>query len=166
VSEVIAFADANPVHKLLRRLIAVDPVAKVLARIGQPADLRIYRMTRGKHMLSSIISGLPVVLLTSTGARSGERRTSPLLGIPMSDGLAVIASNYGQQSNPNWAHNLRAQPQGEVLVDGRTHRFEALEVIGSERERIWSAGLEIYPGWNVYKQRAGRVIPVFLLRYS
>jgi deazaflavin-dependent oxidoreductase (nitroreductase family) len=103
-------------------------------------------------------------MLATTGARSGRPRTVPVLGLPTADGLAVIASNYGQEHNPAWYHNLRANPEGEVAFGGATHRFHAREAQGDERARIWQEGLRVYPGWAHYERRATRRrISVFVL---
>lgn len=124
----------------------------------------MYRITGGRHTLASLLSGLPVVMLTTTGARSGLPRSVPVLGLPTADGLVVIASNYGQQKHPAWYHNLRAHPEGRVTVDGTTHGFRAVEAQGDQRERIWQEGLGIYPGWSSYERRASsRRIAVFVL---
>jgi deazaflavin-dependent oxidoreductase (nitroreductase family) len=127
-------------------------------------DRPVFRLTRGRHTLASLLSGLPVVMLTTTGARSGLPRTVPVLGLPTTDGLAVIASNYGQKHNPGWYHNLRAKPDGYVTVDGARSAFHASEAQGDVRARIWQQGLKIYPGFSQYERRAShRHIAVFLL---
>ena len=88
----------------------------------------------------------------------------PVLGLPQPDGLAVIASNYGQERNPSWYHNLRADPRGEVAFGSAGWRFRAVEAEGERRERIWQQGLRIYPGWSQYERRAAeRRIAVFVL---
>ncbi|MGE5635989.1 MAG: nitroreductase family deazaflavin-dependent oxidoreductase [Nocardioidaceae bacterium] len=125
----------------------------------------MHRLTRGRHTLASLVSGLPVVTLTTTGARSGEPRTVPVLGLPTPDGVAVIASNWGQRRHPDWYHNLRANPVGQITVGGVTRRFRAEEATGEERDRIWEEGLRIYPGWGQYEARAShRRFTVFVLR--
>src|ERR1700747_1928172 len=99
----------------------------MFARAAPRIDRPVYRLTRGRHTFASLLSGIPVVMLTTTGARSGQLRTVPVLGLPTSDGLAVIASNFGQHQHPGWYHNLRANPEGSVAVDGQTRRFRAVE---------------------------------------
>jgi len=103
-------------------------------------------------------------MLTTTGARSGQPRTVPVLGLPTAEGLVVIASNFGQQQQPAWYYNLRANPEGSVVVDGHSRRFRAVEVEGDRRRRIWEEGLRVYPGWSQYERRAAhRRIGVFIL---
>jgi deazaflavin-dependent oxidoreductase (nitroreductase family) len=136
----------------------------VFARILHRIDRPVYRLTRGKHTFASLVAGLPVVMLTTTGARSGRPRRVPLVGLPTAGGLAVIASNFAQDRHPAWYHNLRANPEGEICIDGVTRRFSAREAQGEERARIWQEALEVYPGYAEYERRAShRRIGVFIL---
>ena len=160
----VSYARANAAQRALRRLAATRPGSWLFARILHHIDRPVHRLTRGRHTFASLVSGLPVVMLTTIGARSGRPRSVPVLGLPTADGLVVIASNYGQDHHPAWYHNLRANPDGEVHVDGVTRRFHAREATGDERARIWQAGLEVYPGFSQYERRAGdRRIAVFVL---
>lgn len=161
---MITYDEANAVQRALRRLVASRYGSLVAARVLHRLDGPVFRATRGRQSLSSLVSGLPVVFLTTTGARSGRPRTVPLLGLPTEDGLAVIASNFGQGHHPAWYHNLLAHPEGEVSVDGRRRRFRAVRVEGERRDRIWRQGLAYYPGWTQYERRADkRRIAVFVL---
>ena len=81
---------------------------------------QIAKTTKGRHTLS-YTSGLPIVLLRTTGAKSKLPRTVPLVGMPVDGGLAIIASNFGQTRHPAWYYNLRANPAAEASVDGRQH---------------------------------------------
>lgn len=132
--------------------------------MAQRVDQPVYELTRGRYTLSSLAAGIPVARLTTTGARSGLPRTIPVLGLPTPDGLVVVASNFGQDHQPAWYHNLRADPHGEVTVDGVTRRFRAVEAEGDRRARIWEVCLKVYPGWSQYERRASnRRIAVFVL---
>jgi deazaflavin-dependent oxidoreductase (nitroreductase family) len=160
----LAFDQANPVQRALRRFAASGPGSWLFARVLDHLDKPVYRLTRGRHTFASLVSGLPVVMLTTTGKRSGRPRTVPLLGLPTPRGMAVIASNFGQHDHPAWYYNLRADPHGELAHDGRTERFRAVEVEVDEREQIWQAGLAVYPGWSQYEVRAAhRRIRVLVL---
>lgn len=160
----LAFERANGLQRALRRLAGSGPGAWLFARVLHRIDRPVYRMTRGRYTFASLLSGIPVVMLTTTGARSGRARTVPVLGLLTADGLAVIASNFGQRRQPGWYHNLRANPEGSVVVDGRTRRFRAVEADGDRRARIWEEGLRVYPGWSQYERRASnRRIAVFVL---
>jgi deazaflavin-dependent oxidoreductase (nitroreductase family) len=133
-------------------------------RVLHHLDRLTYRLTRGRHTLSSWHSGLPVVMLTTTGAKTGQQRTSPVIAVPDGDNLVVIASNWGQRQHPAWYHNLRANPRATVTVGGVSRRVQAHEALGEERERLWQRDLEAYPGRTLYERRAGnRRIPVVVL---
>ncbi|HEY4826087.1 MAG TPA: nitroreductase family deazaflavin-dependent oxidoreductase, partial [Solirubrobacteraceae bacterium] len=108
------FENANAVQRTMRRVAASGPGAWVFARVLYRIDRPVYRITRGRHTFASLLSGIPVVMITTTGARSGQPRTVPVLGLPTADGLAVIASNFGQRRHPGWYFNLRANPAGSL----------------------------------------------------
>lgn len=155
---------ASRLQRGLRTVAASGPGSWAFARVAHRLDRPVHRWTRGRHTLASLLSGIPVVMLTTTGAKSGKPRTVPLLGLPTESGLAVIASNFGQRHHPAWYHNLRADPHGTYEIDGVRHPFRAVEATGEQRDRIWQAGLRIYPGWSQYERRCGgRRIAVFVL---
>jgi deazaflavin-dependent oxidoreductase (nitroreductase family) len=164
VGAPLTYRQANPFHRAMRRFAASGPGSWFFARVLHHIDRPVFRLTGGRHTLASLVSGLPVVMITTTGARSGVQRTLPVLGLPTPDGLAVIASNYGQERHPSWYHNLRANPEGYVTVDGVRSEFRASEAQGEVRARIWQEGLDVYPGWSQYERRAShREIAVFVL---
>jgi deazaflavin-dependent oxidoreductase (nitroreductase family) len=160
----LAFDQANAVQRFNRRFAASGPGSWLFARVLHHIDRPVHRATGGRHTLGSLLSGLPVVMLTTIGARTGKRRTVPVLGLPTPEGLAVIASNFGQERHPAWYYNLHANPTGDVAVGGVTRPFRATVAEGEERARIWEEGLRVYPGWAHYEQRAShRQIDVFVL---
>jgi deazaflavin-dependent oxidoreductase (nitroreductase family) len=127
-------------------------------------DRATWRLTGGRALFSALISGLPVLQLTTRGARSGLLRTLPLLGIPDTDAVVVIGSNYGQHRNPGWVFNLRAHPAARMRFEGREREVVARELTGAERDDAYERGIAVYPGWIAYRRRAApRVIPVFRL---
>jgi deazaflavin-dependent oxidoreductase (nitroreductase family) len=159
-----AFVEANAAQRGLRRFAASGPGSWLFARILDPLDRLTFRATNGRHLFSSMLSALPVAMVTTTGARCGRSRTVPLLAMPTDDGLAVIGSNYGRPKHPAWRHNLRGNPEGEVDVEGRRWAFRAIEVEDDRRERIWAEALLTYPGFSAYARRAApRRISVFVL---
>jgi deazaflavin-dependent oxidoreductase (nitroreductase family) len=158
------FAEANVAQRALRRFAASGPGSWLFARMLDPLDRLTFRATKGRHMFSSMLSALPVAMVTTTGARSGQSRTVPLLAMPTDDGLVVIGSNYGRPKHPAWRHNLRGNPEGAVDVEGRKWAFRAVEVEDERRERIWNQALRTYPGFSTYARRATpRRISVFVL---
>jgi deazaflavin-dependent oxidoreductase (nitroreductase family) len=158
------YAQANPAQRGLRRFAASGPGSWLFARMLDPLDRLTFRATKGKHLFSSLLSALPVAMVTTTGARSGQSRTVPLLAMRTGDGLAIIGSNYGRPKHPAWRHNLRADPEGAVEAEGTRWAFRAVEVDDERRERIWSEALRTYPGFGAYARRcAPRRISVFIL---
>jgi deazaflavin-dependent oxidoreductase (nitroreductase family) len=164
VPEPLTYSQANRIQRGIRRFASGGPGSWLFARMAHRIDRPVYRLTRGRNTFASLMSGIPVVMLTTTGARSGQPRTVPVLGLPTDDGLVVVASNFGQHRHPSWYHNLRAQPEGEVAVNGVKRRFRAVEAEGERRERIWQEGLKVYPGFSQYERRAShRRLAVFVL---
>lgn len=164
MTDVITYDRANLVQRLIRRLAASGPGSWVFARVAQRLDRPVHRATRGRYTLSSLLSGLPVVMLTTVGAKSGRSHTVPLVGIPVPDGIAVVASNWGQYRYPAWYHNLRAHPDAQAVVDGHPRPVRAVEVDAERRAAIWAQGLRVYPGFGQYERRAShRRIPIMVL---
>lgn len=167
MSEPLSYSSANVVQRLVRRFAGSGAGAWLFARIAHRIDRPVFRLTRGRHTFASIATGIPVAMLTTTGARSGRPRTVPVLALPTDGGLVVVASNFGQERHPAWYHNLRANPVGEVAIDGVSRRFRAVEADGDRRARLWEQGLRVYPGWTQYEDRASnRQIAVFVLELS
>lgn len=133
-----------------------------LKRIAPRIDPPLLRLTGGR--VSSVYP-VPVMLLTTTGAKSGKARTLPLLYVIDGDRLMLIASNYGKKSHPAWYRNLRANPQVEVLAGKHSGRYVAREITEpSERDRAWELAVDQYAGYSDYEIRAGdRDIPLLLL---
>jgi deazaflavin-dependent oxidoreductase (nitroreductase family) len=134
------------------------------SRLMHHLDRLALRWSHGRFTLTTLLTGLEVLCLTTTGAKSGQPRTVPLLAIPHRDGqFILIASNWGQANNPGWYYNILAHPQVTVTRNGRTQPYQARETSGVERERCWQIALQTYPGYAAYKRRTSRRIPVILL---
>jgi deazaflavin-dependent oxidoreductase (nitroreductase family) len=158
-------AEANVFKRAIRRSAGWKPLSLFYSRTLHVFDKAVFKLTRGRATFTSWLAGLPVAWLTTTGAKSGAQRTCPVLAIPCGDGrLVVIASNYGQRNNPSWYYNLRANPSTRILFDGDEREMVARELEGDERAHWYERGIEIYPGWVQYRQRAPRQIPVIELR--
>lgn len=152
-------------RRLLLRFAASPPGAWIFARVLQRLDEPVLRLTGGRATLASLLAGLPVVVLTTTGARSGQPRSVPLVGLPVGqNAYAVIASNFGQHHHPAWSHNLRARPEAELTISGRSRSVRATIAEGERREAIWRQALRVYPGYADYARRAShREIVVWVL---
>ena len=134
-----------------------------LGRRMVPVDRWLQRATRGRW---SAIGrhGLPALLLTTTGRRSGEPRTQPLLYAPDGDGYVVIGSNWGQPHHPAWTANLLAHPDATVAIGGAAIPVHAVLATGPERDRLRQLLLHQWPAYATYEQRAaGRELRIFRL---
>jgi deazaflavin-dependent oxidoreductase (nitroreductase family) len=155
-------------QKLVQRLAATRAGSALLAPILHRLDAPFIRLSNGRTTLTSLLTGLPVVTLTTLGARSGQPRRVPLVAIPMEiDGrqkIILIASNFGGQHHPAWYYNLRANPQATLEAKGYSGSYMAHEAVGDVREACWQQAAFLYGGYNAYRQRAShRSIGVFVL---
>ncbi|MDX1382898.1 MAG: nitroreductase family deazaflavin-dependent oxidoreductase [Thermoanaerobaculia bacterium] len=100
-------------------------------------------------------------LVTMTGARSGRRRTLPLMWVPDGEAALLVASQGGAPRHPQWYHNLVAHPEVEIEQGGRRSRLRARLLAGDERARAWRVCVEHYPPYEQYQRRTDREIPVF-----
>jgi deazaflavin-dependent oxidoreductase (nitroreductase family) len=125
-------------------------------------DKLIQRLTRGRWSVLRI-AGLPGMMLTVPGRRSGILRSTPVLCVPYGEGQLVAGSNFGGQKSPTWVLNVRAAERVRVTVDGRTHEAVARELTGEERATAWAHMLRTWPNYAKYAERTTRVIPVFWL---
>jgi deazaflavin-dependent oxidoreductase (nitroreductase family) len=107
--------------------------------------------------------GRPLVLLTTTGAKSGRPHTTPMMYIPDGDRLLVIASNAGAPAHPDWYRNLVAHPRVTVEVGTETYDATAVVLEGAERERLWTRIVEQYPFFAEHQAKVTRQIPVVAL---
>ncbi len=157
-------AKPNFLQRAIQFIPASQPGSWMLARILHRVDPFVLRVSGGRVSLPSLLVGLPVVMVTMTGAKSGRRITLPLAVIPFGDDLAVVASNFGNVRHPAWYHNMRAHPRVECTDDGRTTICIVREVAGDEYAKIWNTAVEFYVGYAAYKKRAGsRHIPILVL---
>jgi F420H(2)-dependent quinone reductase len=121
-----------------------------------------YRATNG--LIGGNLFGTQVLLLTTTGRKSGKRYTTPLTYLEDGENLVIIASNGGADTDPNWWRNLRADPQAMVQVGPQHRELHAEAALGAERDRLWSAVTARYPLYRRYADATKREIPVIVLR--
>jgi deazaflavin-dependent oxidoreductase (nitroreductase family) len=122
----------------------------------------IYRATRG--LVGHRFPGAPpMLLLDHVGARSGIKRTSPLVYGRDGENLVLIASKGGYPKHPAWFHNLLANPDTRVQVGSQVRNVNARVAEGEERERLWKLMVGVYPGYEGYRRRTERQIPVVVL---
>jgi len=116
--------------------------------------------TRGTTLLDT---GLPVVVVTNIGAKSGKVRKTPLMRVEHDGSYAAVGSQGGAPKDPLWVANLRANPRVEVQDGADKQEMVAREVTGAERDAWWERSVAAYPPYAEYQQKTDRVIPVFVL---
>lgn len=151
-------------YRANRRLAASKVGSKLYSQIAHHLDATALRWTNGRVAPGALLTGVPIILLTTTGAKSGQPRTVPLLGTPDGDNLILVASNWGGKKHPAWYYNLQANPQAHIMRRNVTRPYVARQVFGDEYKACWQKAVAIYPGYNVYKTRThGREIPIMVL---
>ena len=121
----------------------------------------LFERTNGAE--GSTLRGKPIVVVTTTGAKSGQPRLVPVMRVEHDGSYAVVASKGGAPRHPVWYHNLVAHPRVQ-LQDGPTKRdYVAREASGAEREEWWARAVEAWPDYAAYQTRTERLIPVFVL---
>lgn len=123
--------------------------------------VRRYRETNGE--VGYIWNGVPTLLLTTTGRRTGEPTTTPLIFGRAGDDFVVVASKGGSPEDPGWYRNLVKQPEVELQVRGERFRGRARTAAGDERARLWRQLAEIWPAYDEYATRTDREIPVVVV---
>ena len=157
-------SNKNWLQKVNTRIAMSAVGAQLLARTMHHLDRFVLRLSNGRSTAATLLTGMQILNLTTTGAKSGQPRTVPLVAIPYeANQLVVIASNWGQAKHPAWYHNIVAHPQVTVTRDGRSQAYLARETEGEERAACWQAALATYPGYAAYERRTSRRIPVILL---
>jgi deazaflavin-dependent oxidoreductase (nitroreductase family) len=152
---------ANKLTPVAIRLGSLSWLPRFLRQITA-IDKFIQRATKGQWSLLRI-AGLPSMMLTVIGRKSGVARSTPILCVPYREGHLIAGSNFGGKSAPVWVLNVRAADRVTVMVDGRTHDAVPRELSGDERAEAWEHMLETWPNYAKYAERTDRVIPVFWL---
>ena len=139
----------------------VDRIWPVLRRV-MGGHTAVYRASAGR--IGHRFPGAPpMLLLDHVGAKSGARRTSPLVYVADGEDLVLVASKGDYEKNPGWFHNLRANPDTTVQVGSRTRAVRAHVADAQERTRLWPKAVETYSGYRDYQERTGREIPLVVL---
>jgi deazaflavin-dependent oxidoreductase (nitroreductase family) len=149
--------------RFIRCTAGTRPMAWLYGHIQEPLDRFIYRSTSGRATLTTRLGDAEMTMLTTTGAKTGRPRTHVVLGLPDGERVVVIASNYGRQQHPAWYHNLKANPCASIVIGNVSREVVAHELHGSERDRCYQRGTDVYPGFTLYQRRARRQIPVLVL---
>ncbi len=159
--------DYSLFHRWMQKVASSRPGAWFFSRTQHISDGLFRKLPGGRTTITTILAGLPVVFVTSTGAKSGLPRTTPVLPVPDEqhpERFALVATNWGQRHYPSWYFNLKKNPRATCSLRGREGAYLAREIEGEEYERLWQSALKIYAGFPLYQERVGkRHIPIMLM---
>ena len=116
-----------------------------------------------KGQVGGVWEGRPLLLLTTTGAKSGQPRTTPVMYLREGDRPFIFASKGGAPTHPDWYHNLLTHPDVTVAIGDQTYQASAKPVTGEERDQIYARWAKRYPQFREYQERTSRIIPVIEL---
>lgn len=151
-------------HRLFQTLAATEFGIWLLASYLHKLDAPVLWRTKNQSSLTSWLAGLPVIVLETRGSKSGLPRRTPLVAVVDGDKIVLIASFFGNNRHPAWYYNLKAHPDAAISIGETTYRYHARQAEGNERERYWAIAEALYPGYRLYKRKAGsRTIPVMVL---
>jgi deazaflavin-dependent oxidoreductase (nitroreductase family) len=139
-----------------------SPLARTAQRLFTGAHAFVYRLTGGA-LGGSMFNG-PVLLLTTTGRKSGKQRTAPLLYIKDGENMVIVASNGGADRPPTWWLNLKGNPEAQVQIGRAVRRVRAEQANPAEKQRLWPILSKMYPAYDEYQKKTTREIPLVLLR--
>lgn len=135
-----------------------NPLAKLFIR----SHVGLYRLTKGT--IGGRMGSNSILLLTTTGRKSGKERTTPLVYFRDKASFVIVASNGGAQQHPAWFHNLTADRKATIMVGGEEISVKAAEATGKERERLWKMITGKAEQFSQYQEKTEREIPVMVLR--
>lgn len=156
---------ANPLHRLVRWGAGTRPGGWAFSRVLRHLDDLVLRLSRGRQSAPGLLAGLAVLDVTTTGRKSGQRRTSHLIAAPYAGTLALLGTNFGQASTPAWALNLEADPHAVVTYRNVSREVTARPATPQEADEVFALAGQFYPGYLNYRARVGdtRRIRVFVL---
>jgi deazaflavin-dependent oxidoreductase (nitroreductase family) len=130
--------------------------------LGKAVHVGLYRLSRGKF--ANRIANLPILLLTTTGRKSGKSRTTPVVYVKDGDDYVVAASVGGMDWNPAWYHNLKSNPQAKIEIGDKVFNVKAVITEGDERNRLYEQFKAASDNFVQYEKKTNRVIPVIRLK--
>ena len=152
-------------QRIIQRLATIEVISTgFLAKYLHRMDNDVLRWSHGKRNLTQMLTGLPVVVITTTGAKSGKPRTLPLAGLPDGEKIILVPTNFGQHNYPAWYYNLCANPKAHLQKNGYSREYTARTADQDEWDEYWKLSVHYYPGYQSYLERSGnKEIPLFVL---
>ena len=152
----------SPLGKAVVKMAGSKTFMRVGPKVVPHVDRILHKVSGGRIVMSAGM--LPSLVLTTTGAKSGQRRTTPLATKPEGDGWYVVGSNFGRDNHPAWTANLIANPDDvEVSFQGKTTQVHAHLLTAEEKTELWPRLVKFWPNYDVYVERSGRDLRVFRL---
>ena len=154
----------NPFQRAMQAFASSKPGAWWFSKVLRHLDDLVGKVSKGRTTVPELLAGLPVVDVTTTGRRSGQRRTSHLISVPHNGSLALIGTNFGQPGTPAWVLNLEADPHAHVRYKSRSLDVVARAADDVESAEVFARSREVYAGYTKYLSRiSGRRVRVFIL---
>lgn len=148
----------------MQALFSTRPGAWFASEALAKVDRATNELTKGRFSLPESGAGLPVLVLTSTGRKTGRPRETRLIAIPIGDTLALLGTNFGQAGTPTWVLNLEADPRATVTYRGATREVVARPATAAEHGEVLANSAGVYGGYLKYQQRiTGRRLRIFVL---
>jgi len=155
---------SNAAQRTIQYLAASTPGAWLSSKFLHGVDKLLFRSSNGRVTATSLLAGLPVVMLTTTGRKSGQPRKTPLLGISSGENVAIIGSNFGQELAPGWVYNLESNPVATLAYGNNEVTVTARRADKAETDATFEIATRVYPGYGRYRARADhREIRVMVL---
>jgi deazaflavin-dependent oxidoreductase (nitroreductase family) len=148
--------------RLVQKIAGSAAFARVGPRFAPRVDRFVFRISGGRRMASRGL--LPMIMLTATGAKSGQPRTTPLGTVPLDGDFVVVGSNFGQATHPAWSANLIVHPDATVAFEGEEFAVHAHLLTTEEKADVWPRLVEMWPLFDTYVERSGRDLRVFRLQ--
>lgn len=151
-------------QRLIQAFASTRPGAWMFSKVLRHLDDVVGRLTSGGTSAPEVLAGLPVIDVVTTGRKSGQKRRSHLIAVPIDDTLAILGTNFGQPSTPAWVLNLEADPRASVTYRRTTVEASARAATEDERARVLAGSAQVYGGYLKYQQRiTGRRLRIFVL---
>ena len=158
------YSRPNFVQRPIQAVGASRPGAWFFSKTLAPMDRGLTKIAHGKTSVPQLLAGLPVLVLTTTGRKSGQPRDTYLIAVPFENTLALLGTNYGQPATPSWVYNLEADPHAMVTYRGVSRDVVARPATDPERDQVLANSTSIYSGYVKYQQRiTGRRLRIFVL---
>ena len=159
------FPDIPRWQRIIQLLDSIEFIASgFLSQKLHKIDCAVLYRTGGKKNLTQMLTGLPVVVITTTGAKTGKPRTIPLAGLPDGDKIILVPTHFGQHTYPAWYYNLCAHPTAQLHQNGLIKEYTARTANTEEWKHYWKLAVHYYSAYEAYLERSGeREIPLFVL---